>query len=172
MIPGMAYLVRRLLENTSNQSWLRAGFFEEQSPEVLLASPQRVKTSRPLEDRNWADSPHPDALPEGEGTMHAAAHHHGLTPAVEGLGDELPMMNEPARDFAQAAVRHAFARAVAAVKVPVVPEASDPEEARQAIAKAAAAFPAWRDVDPLERARVIVRAAASCAIAATNWPPL
>ena len=26
MIPGMAYLVRRLLENTSNQSWLRAGF--------------------------------------------------------------------------------------------------------------------------------------------------
>ena len=24
MIPGMAYLVRRLLENTSNQSWLRA----------------------------------------------------------------------------------------------------------------------------------------------------
>ena len=23
MIPGMAYLVRRLLENTSNESWLR-----------------------------------------------------------------------------------------------------------------------------------------------------
>ena len=39
MIPGMAYLVRRLLENTSNQSWLRAGFFEEVPDEVLLASP-------------------------------------------------------------------------------------------------------------------------------------
>ena len=29
MIPGMAYFVRRLLENTSNQSWLRAGFSDE-----------------------------------------------------------------------------------------------------------------------------------------------
>jgi len=26
MIPGMAYLVRRLLENTSNESWLRSSF--------------------------------------------------------------------------------------------------------------------------------------------------
>ena len=58
-----------------------------------------------------------------------------LAPAVEGLGDGLPMMNEPARDFAQAAHRDAFARAVAAVKVPAVREASDPEEARQAIAE-------------------------------------
>ena len=28
LLPGMAYLVRRLLENTSNQSFLRAGFLE------------------------------------------------------------------------------------------------------------------------------------------------
>jgi len=172
MIPGMAYLVRRLLENTSNQSWLRAGFFEEQSPEVLLASPQTMKPSRSLRDDDWANSPHPGPLPEGEGTRYgslfpeaegtaaAAAHHHGLSPAVEGLGDGLPMQNEPARDFAQPLVRHAFARAVAAVSVPAVPEASDPEEARQAIAKAAAAFPAWRDLDGLARARVIVQAAA------------
>ena len=26
LLPGMAYLVRRLLENTSNESFLRAGF--------------------------------------------------------------------------------------------------------------------------------------------------
>ena len=39
MIPGMAYFVRRLLENTSNQSWLRAGFSDEVSDDVLLASP-------------------------------------------------------------------------------------------------------------------------------------
>jgi RHH-type proline utilization regulon transcriptional repressor/proline dehydrogenase/delta 1-pyrroline-5-carboxylate dehydrogenase len=39
MIPGMAYLVRRLLENTSNESWLRAGFFDNASDESLLASP-------------------------------------------------------------------------------------------------------------------------------------
>ena len=39
MIPGMAYFVRRLLENTSNQSWLRASFSDEVSDDVLLASP-------------------------------------------------------------------------------------------------------------------------------------
>jgi delta 1-pyrroline-5-carboxylate dehydrogenase len=70
------------------------------------------------------------------------------------------MQNEPARDFAQPSVRHAFAWTVAAVSAPAVPEASDPEEARQAITKAAAAFPAWRDLDRLARARVIVQAAA------------
>ena len=42
MMPGMAYLVRRLLENTSNQSWLRAGFFDHATDEELLASPHTV----------------------------------------------------------------------------------------------------------------------------------
>ena len=39
MIPGMAYLVRRLLENTSNESWLRAGFLDDAPIEKLLAPP-------------------------------------------------------------------------------------------------------------------------------------
>lgn len=41
MIPGMAYLVRRLLENTSNESWLKASFKDHASPEALLASPHQ-----------------------------------------------------------------------------------------------------------------------------------
>lgn len=44
LIPGMAYLVRRLLENTSNESWLRGKFAEGQSPEKLLRDPNEVKT--------------------------------------------------------------------------------------------------------------------------------
>ena len=40
MIPGMAYLVRRLLENTSNESWLRMSFAEGESIEKLLAPPE------------------------------------------------------------------------------------------------------------------------------------
>ena len=44
MIPGMAYFVRRLLENTSNQSWLRAGFSDEVSDDVLLASPHTARS--------------------------------------------------------------------------------------------------------------------------------
>jgi RHH-type proline utilization regulon transcriptional repressor/proline dehydrogenase/delta 1-pyrroline-5-carboxylate dehydrogenase len=39
LIPGMAYLVRRLLENVSNESFLRQGFTENRSPEELLRSP-------------------------------------------------------------------------------------------------------------------------------------
>lgn len=39
MLPGMSYLVRRLLENTSNTSFLRAAFTEGQSIEEMLGTP-------------------------------------------------------------------------------------------------------------------------------------
>jgi RHH-type transcriptional regulator, proline utilization regulon repressor / proline dehydrogenase / delta 1-pyrroline-5-carboxylate dehydrogenase len=39
LIPGMAYLVRRLLENVSNESFMRQGFTENRPPEELLRSP-------------------------------------------------------------------------------------------------------------------------------------
>lgn len=39
LIPGMAYLVRRLLENTSNESFLRSKFAENISTELLLKNP-------------------------------------------------------------------------------------------------------------------------------------
>ena len=39
MIPGMAYLVRRLLENTANESFLRLAFAQQQEPDELLAAP-------------------------------------------------------------------------------------------------------------------------------------
>ncbi|MGA8753352.1 proline dehydrogenase family protein [Candidatus Deferrimicrobium sp.] len=40
LIPGMAYLVRRLLENTSNEGFLRKKFVGNASPDVLLAEPE------------------------------------------------------------------------------------------------------------------------------------
>ncbi len=40
LIPGMAYLVRRLLENTSNESFLRSKFVENESIEKLLSMPE------------------------------------------------------------------------------------------------------------------------------------
>ena len=39
LLPGMAYLVRRLLENSSNDSFLRQGFAEGLSEDVLLRNP-------------------------------------------------------------------------------------------------------------------------------------
>jgi RHH-type proline utilization regulon transcriptional repressor/proline dehydrogenase/delta 1-pyrroline-5-carboxylate dehydrogenase len=47
LIPGMAYLVRRLLENTSNDSFLRAGFVENASPEKLLENPAELTKRTP-----------------------------------------------------------------------------------------------------------------------------
>ena len=45
LIPGMAYLVRRLLENTANESFLRQGFAENASEDVLLQSPLVIARS-------------------------------------------------------------------------------------------------------------------------------
>lgn len=60
LIPGMAYLVRRLLENTANTSFLRAGFIEHKPIETLLARPSGIaklnststsKTSAPEKEK-------------------------------------------------------------------------------------------------------------------------
>ncbi|PYL67731.1 MAG: L-glutamate gamma-semialdehyde dehydrogenase, partial [Verrucomicrobia bacterium] len=42
LLPGMAYLVRRLLENTSNEGFLRAKFAENLSAEELLREPREL----------------------------------------------------------------------------------------------------------------------------------
>jgi len=42
LLPGMSYLVRRLLENTSNEGFLRAKFSENASAEELLRDPDEL----------------------------------------------------------------------------------------------------------------------------------
>jgi len=49
LVPGMAYLVRRLLENTSNESFVRRRFKEGRELDALLAAP-KVKDLPPLEN--------------------------------------------------------------------------------------------------------------------------
>ncbi|MBI1291677.1 hypothetical protein GC173_10605 [bacterium] len=43
LLPGMAYLVRRILENTSNESFLRQRFAEGVSEEKLLSDPKSTR---------------------------------------------------------------------------------------------------------------------------------
>ncbi len=142
MIPGMAYLVRRLLENSSNQSWLKAGFVQGVSDDQLLAAPVI-----------------PDAPDPGLEKLSRCAEHHGLSSAVEGVGDGRPFFNEPVRDFSQADQRRAFAETIAKAKVVSVANDSTQQQAEQAVDRAAQAFAAWRDTDPLQRARVLSKAA-------------
>ena len=39
LVPGMAYLVRRLLENTANESFLRQTYVESRDLEASIAAP-------------------------------------------------------------------------------------------------------------------------------------
>ena len=139
----MAYLVRRLLENTSNESWLRAGFIEDAAPETLLASPnvraqeeQSEKTVRPTDKKH--------DLPGTAGNGHA---------------DGQPFCNEPLRDFSAADLRNHFARVIAKVSVPKVAIDATVTQAREAIEQAHEAFPAWRDTPARKRAAALVEAA-------------
>ena len=61
MLPGMAYLVRRLLENTSNEGFLRATFNEKLSPDLLLRDPATIKNPPPgLQVEEFRNEPHAD----------------------------------------------------------------------------------------------------------------
>ncbi len=144
MIPGMAYLVRRLLENTSNESWLRAGFHENVAPETLLACPHRTYST-------------PDP---GVERIERGPERHQLTEAVEGVGENRPFSNEPAREFSQKEIRERFARAIASAKVPEVKANATEDDAEQALAAAQAALPRWRALPVRERSAVLVKAAA------------
>ncbi|MEC9373017.1 MAG: bifunctional proline dehydrogenase/L-glutamate gamma-semialdehyde dehydrogenase, partial [Planctomycetota bacterium] len=156
MIPGMAYLVRRLLENTSNESWLRAGFLDGASTEQLLATPhRRVDASTNGEVVATPDA----AVAKGKDLLSIAPERHRLSPAVPGVGDGRPFFTESMRDFAKKEQRERFAQAVAAARVPAIQNDRTPEDAARAVATAHDYFPKWRDADPRERAAVLTRAA-------------
>jgi RHH-type proline utilization regulon transcriptional repressor/proline dehydrogenase/delta 1-pyrroline-5-carboxylate dehydrogenase len=143
MIPGMAYLVRRLLENTSNESWLRSSFMDDADASLLLASPHVRHTS---ED-------------PGIQRIKEAPERHHLSCAVKGVGDERPFFSESYRDFSISSEREAFAASIDSSSVPKVTLLKTKEEAEEVIARAHAAFPAWRDEDPLVRSNILVKAA-------------
>ncbi|HNL89668.1 MAG TPA: bifunctional proline dehydrogenase/L-glutamate gamma-semialdehyde dehydrogenase, partial [Nitrospira sp.] len=56
LLPGMAYLVRRLLENTSNESFLRKEYVESQPLSLLLSAPDdalsQLRPSTPVEHKS------------------------------------------------------------------------------------------------------------------------
>ncbi len=86
LIPGMAYLVRRLLENSSNQSFLRAKFAEGTSTEQLLKDPR-------------------------EGLIPTSADPYALD-----VKKQIRFKNEPIVDFGIDKQRTALAQAMASVK--------------------------------------------------------
>jgi RHH-type proline utilization regulon transcriptional repressor/proline dehydrogenase/delta 1-pyrroline-5-carboxylate dehydrogenase len=146
MIPGMAYLVRRLLENTSNESWLKAGFLDNADAGQLLRAP--------------APAAGAESTKQPADLLAIAPERHRLTPGVPGVGDGRPFFTEPVRDFSVRSQRDAFAAAIARATVPKIANDRTVDQAKDMVAKADAAFAAWRDTDPRKRAEVLVRTAA------------
>jgi RHH-type proline utilization regulon transcriptional repressor/proline dehydrogenase/delta 1-pyrroline-5-carboxylate dehydrogenase len=174
LLPGIAYLIRRLVENTANTSILRQTYIEAADPAELLAAP--VVEGR----KSHVNSPHPNPLPEGEGEKSG--------PLAE---PSPPFLNTPLRDFSREQARHNFAKTLAAVHTRlgehypldiagVPPEGADrqasrnparPDEilgqvataavghARRAVDNALLAFPAWRDTPASGRIGLCRRAA-------------
>ena len=183
LLPGMAYLVRRLLENTANESFLRASFTEHTPVEQLLQNPALTKVRSEEGVRGEKQtmtapqlmSPHPTGLL----TPHSSL----LTPHS--------FQPEPLADFSRADARQAMTAALEQVArhfdrtYPLViagrqvataktidsinPShrrqivgrcgAATAEQARQAVEAAAAAFPKWRDTEPARRAQYLFDAA-------------
>jgi RHH-type transcriptional regulator, proline utilization regulon repressor / proline dehydrogenase / delta 1-pyrroline-5-carboxylate dehydrogenase len=169
LLPGMAYLVRRLLENTANESFLRASFTEHMPEERLLMNP--------LRDIRSGEMP-----ANGNGEAKDSSARSPRKPAF---------VNEPLTDFSREDARREMSRALnlvgeqlartypavvggQALPVQATIDRANPShvrqlvgrsarstssQAEQAIAGAAGAFAAWRDVPPVKRARYLFRAA-------------
>jgi RHH-type transcriptional regulator, proline utilization regulon repressor / proline dehydrogenase / delta 1-pyrroline-5-carboxylate dehydrogenase len=166
MVPGMGYLVRRLLENTSNESFLRINFSGKAEIERSLEDPREAVLRL-----------------RGQGKAGGNAEARSASPGFR---------NEPAVDFTRPEVRAAFSAAIAEVRrkagqrvslvingkevvtgdtvpscnpnrpseiIGIVCQAG-PDEVEQAIAAAVQAFPAWRATPVIERAACLQRAAA------------
>jgi RHH-type transcriptional regulator, proline utilization regulon repressor / proline dehydrogenase / delta 1-pyrroline-5-carboxylate dehydrogenase len=167
LLPGMAYLVRRLLENTANESFLKQSFADQADIARLLENPLRTL------QRDEA----PGAPP----------------PARSGTG-AAPFKNMPLVDFTEVEARTNFPKAIAAVRGgkearralfingrdvttqdtiasynPADPDEilghvcqAGRDEVEEAIAAAQAALPGWRDTSPRQRADVLFKAADVC----------
>ncbi|MBI2842227.1 MAG: L-glutamate gamma-semialdehyde dehydrogenase [Armatimonadetes bacterium] len=156
LIPGMAYLVRRLLENTSNESFLRQGFAERMPIEFLLKNPAETRPgpARPDKyEKAFANEPERDfSRAENIDRMrHALERVRGQFdrrwPLVVGgkevfTEDHIVSVN-PARPS------EVVGRTASATT----------KEAEMAVEAAKKAFPAWRDTPAEDRAHYLFRAA-------------
>jgi len=92
MIPGMAYLVRRLLENTSNDSFLRASFAEDVTVEKLFMKPDDVGADAPpIEEPPVAEFTN-EPLTDFSKAENRDAMQQALDDVAAQLGEEYPLV--------------------------------------------------------------------------------
>ena len=151
IIPGMAYLVRRLLENSSNQAWFHTGLGHA-APVVSVPKPKVETPAAPrlrIQERA--------ARPASSTPMCASTCCPPLPGCAASFGRAYPLLIGERRvsDRPQAEVRYP---AEPDTVVGLVAQAS-PTDVDDAVALAREAFPSWRDRPAAERAAVLRRAA-------------
>lgn len=156
LLPGMAYLIRRLLENTANSSFLRQSM-EDRPVEELLAPPVvgngdkgDGRGENSLSFQNAADTDYAD-MKERERSQQA------LLEVRRQMGKTyLPLINgeyQPTQETVDSVNPSNYSEVIGRVGLISV------EQAEQAIFAAKAAFPKWRQTPVRERAGILRKAA-------------
>ena len=164
LVPGMAYLVRRLLENTSNESFVRHRFAEGRALDELVAAPGiddiPGSTTAPVvaeTDPSQRSPYEPEPLREWRRGASRMSFSAAVDEVRDGLGFSVPALlaGEPVHTSATiTSVDPAQTDRVVATSA-----ACTAAHADAAVAAALAAAPAWRRTPAEERAGVLFRAA-------------
>ncbi len=158
LIPGMAYMVRRLLENTASQSFLRMSFAEDLPAETLLAAPEspseekgKIITVRNIED--FSNEPVHRFSSDNERNIFIES----IENVRKNLGKEYPLFINGKKIRKKEYILSVNPARPDEVVGRVA--SADKNDAEEAVASAISAFPAWRDRTAGERADYLVRIA-------------
>jgi RHH-type proline utilization regulon transcriptional repressor/proline dehydrogenase/delta 1-pyrroline-5-carboxylate dehydrogenase len=153
LVAGIAYLIRRLLENTASTSVLRCIYAEGADLETLLAAPAPRANEEAAPARAFVNTPATDFSRESAQERFGQA----LRQVRSRLGREYPLAipgaTEPAAGVHTAVNPARPAEALGQVTL------AGRHHAERAVAVAAAAFPAWRDTPVERRIGIVLRAA-------------
>jgi RHH-type proline utilization regulon transcriptional repressor/proline dehydrogenase/delta 1-pyrroline-5-carboxylate dehydrogenase len=165
LVPGMAYLVRRLLENTSNESFVRHRFAEGRALDELVSAPAVASVPdpsppvrRPPTDAAAPGPYHHEPVAEWRRPAVAAA----FGAAVGTRGADRTLVDVPALIAGRV---ERTERTIESVdpgdtdRVVAVSASCGADEADAAVAGAVAAFGAWQRTPAADRASVLFRAA-------------
>jgi RHH-type proline utilization regulon transcriptional repressor/proline dehydrogenase/delta 1-pyrroline-5-carboxylate dehydrogenase len=156
LLPGMAYLVRRLLENTSNESFLRASFTDQTPEDQLLMNPTAKMTAnnhRAAKPVDFVNEPITDFADENKRNAMLA----GLKAVEAQFGRTFPLVIGGKRIDTREHIVSVNPSRTSQV-IGHCPKATK-EHALQAIEAAKKAFDSWRDVEPKDRAEYLKKAA-------------
>ncbi|MBX7102967.1 MAG: L-glutamate gamma-semialdehyde dehydrogenase [Gemmataceae bacterium] len=156
LLPGMAYLVRRLLENTSNESFLRMSFTDNTPEDVLLMNPSaKVSDRKPRKpvQADFVNEPLTDFAEESKRAAMLA----GLKAVEAQLGRKYPLVIGGKRVETTNWLTSVNPSRTSQV-VGLAARASA-EQAKQAVEAARKAFDTWRDVPARERADYLFKMA-------------